>query len=314
MEIEVKDNDFNQLLLHYIFSDENDHALNAFTRNECEKQFLSMINEIAYLMDLHATIQVMPAEEGSLKDKYNFLVSNNGATLATWATLLLNLFSNWFPKQSKLEKLNSEADLILKANEIEKEGLPVPENMQETIKKIYKSNKLKKQKSNFFKALKKENKIQNVEVLLSNTTTKKEKSFANIARSDFDNYILESDDLDSVIDNNAVIKVIAPVLVGAKYSWRGIYEKDNCTHEFAMLDKTFRKGVEEGLPFQNGTQLICELEICRKLNDAGDVVSYKYKINKVHSTQIGSAITKIPHNNTKPQIYDQPSLFSEYDF
>lgn len=52
---------------------------------------------------------------------------------------------------NKIEKLNSEADLILKVNEMEKEGLSVPQSMQGAIKKIYKSNNLKSKSQTFLR-------------------------------------------------------------------------------------------------------------------------------------------------------------------
>lgn len=98
------------------------------------------------------------------------------------------------------------------------------------------------------------------------------------------------------------------------YSWRGIYIKENLSHEYLMKDKEFKKKViEEGLTFQNGTRLQCELEICRKLDENGNEYNCGYKINKVFNQYIGDAVTEMPSGKKrrlKKKLEDfQQSLF-----
>ena len=127
-----------------------------------------------------------------------------------------------------------------------------------------------------------------------NDKTKRQVLFL-IPREDFESYFLHSDNLESEIDNKAVVEVISPVLKNGKYTWRGIYRRENLTHEFVMADKDFKKTViEDGISFQNGTELDCEVEICKKLDDDGDVFNAKYKINKVYDHRIGGYITETP--------------------
>lgn len=81
-----------------------------------------------------------------------------------------------------------------------------------------------------------------------------------------------------------------------------------------MKDKEFKKKViEEGIPFQNGTRLECELEICRKLDENGDEYNSSYKINKVFNQYIGEAVIEMPSGKKrrlKKELEDsQPSLF-----
>ena len=122
-----------------------------------------------------------------------------------------------------------------------------------------------------------------------------------------------SDDLEPVIDNNAVIEVISPVLKRGKYMWRGIYRKENQVREFIMLDKEFKNTViDDGVTFQNGTELICEVEICRKLDENGDVFNSRYKINKVYNHRIGEIITEMPSGKRRrinKDLENQPTLF-----
>ena len=61
---------------------------------------------------------------------------------------------------------------------------------------------------------------------------------------------LYSEELESEIDNKAVVEVVSPVLKKGKYMWRGIYRKENLTHEFIMADSDFKKTViDDGISF-----------------------------------------------------------------
>ena len=207
-------------------------------------------------------------------------------------------------------------ELINLAKEMEESGIPIPPDIQNKLEKLYSSRKMQKQKSNFFKRLMNENKVKEIQV--TTPTVMEEKVLFTIPRTDFESYYLESDNLDSIIDNKAEIEIISPVLKNGNYSWRGIYLKENLSHEYTMKDKDFKKKViEESLSFQNGTRLECELEICRKLDDNGDEYNSGYKINKVFNQYIGDAVTEMPSGKKRRQKAEmeknQPSLFDEYN-
>ena len=92
METKITEND-NKIELHYIFNDEDQsHSLDAFTRNSCEKEFLNFVKTIASELGISLTVTTEPKKEGSLIDVYNFLVSQNGLSMAVWATFILEIF------------------------------------------------------------------------------------------------------------------------------------------------------------------------------------------------------------------------------
>lgn len=321
METKITEND-NKIELHYIFNDEDQsHSLDAFTRNSCEKEFLNFVKTIASELGISLTVTTEPKKEGSLIDVYNFLVSQNGLSMAVWATFILEIFKYVFPIKSntdneavKLENEKSLLELIDMAKKMEESGIPIPSNIQNRLEKLYSSRKMRKQKSNFFKKLMNENKVKEIEVTSSKAL--EEKVLFSIPRTDFESYYLDTDKLDSIIDNNAEIEIISPVLKNGNYSWRGIYLKENLSHEYTMKDKDFKKKViEESLSFQNGTRLECELEICRKLDENGDEFNSGYKINKVFNQYIGDAVTEMPSGKKRRQKAEmeknQPSLFED---
>ena len=325
-KLDISD-DISQLELHYIF-EENDisHSLDAYTRNACEKEFLAIIKTLSLELGIRIDVSVEPKKDGSLIDVYNFLVSQNGLAIAVWANFLLQVVKYVFPRKTKAEKENmalendnSLLDLIKKAKDLEEQGVPLPPDIEKKLLHIYSSRKMMKQKSNFFKNLKKERKVKSLEISSVNKAdeTKRQVLFA-IPRKDFQDYFLYTDDLESEIDSNAVVEVISPVLKRGKYLWRGIYRKEGQTHEFAMLDKDFKKTVvDDGISFQNGTELDCEVEICKKLDDNGDVFNSKYKIRKVYDHRIGNATTEMPRGKKNRQETElekkQMKLFDNLD-
>lgn len=67
-----------------------------------------------------------------------------------------------------------------------------------------------------------------------------------------------------------------------------------------MMDKDFKKTViEDGITFQNGTELNCEIEICKRLDDDGEVYNSHYRIHRVIEHCIGDNITEMPSGRKK---------------
>lgn len=308
-------NELNQLEFHYNFIDDDMHFMDAYTRNVCEKEFLNFVKYISQELNLPVSVTTEAKEQGSLVDIYNFLVSNKEfiTDIATVVTLFISLIAYLFPKKTKQEKMLLDLDLISKIDEMRKKGLPITASAEKYLTRLLSSHKISKQKSNFFKHLSIEKRVKSLEVVGRNKDSKERELLFHIDRKDFGDYFLLTDDLEPVIDSNAVIEVISPVLKRGKYMWRGIYRRENQAHEFVMLDKDFKNSViDDGVIFQNGTELICEVEICRKLDENGDVFNSKYKINKVYDIRIGETITEMPSGKKRridKDLENQPTLF-----
>jgi hypothetical protein len=318
--------DFNQVEFHYIFGDNEKHSLDAFTRNACEKEFLNFMRTISTELGIHVEIDAEPKKEGSLVDLYSIFSKANEINIPAYASLVISIFAIIFSaktkdekRSQKLDNLIKQTDLIQKIEELKKQGLPIPIDAQKYLNKVCNSRKLDKQKSNFFKKLTNQKDVQKIEISGVQKELHEKRFSFEIPRTDFEEYYLDSDDLKSIIDNKAEIEVISPVLKNGNYSWRGIYLKENLSHEYTMKDKDFKKKViEESLSFQNGTRLECELEICRKLDDNGDEYNSGYKINKVFNQYVGEVVTEMPSGKKRRQKDEmeknQPSLFDENDF
>lgn len=306
-------NELNQLEFHYIFDDNTMHFMDAYIRNSCEKEFLNFVKYISQELHLSVSVTTEAKEQGSLVDIYTFIVANKDFIKDLAGTLFISIIAYVFPKKTTQEKMLQDLELIKNVIEMKKNGIQVPNNAEERVSRLLSSHKIRKQKSNFFKYLTMEKKVKSLEVVGRNSETKERKGFFRVDRKDFEDYFLLTDDLEPVIDSNAVIEVISPVLKRGKYMWRGIYRKENQAHEFVMLDREFKNSViDDGVIFQNGTELICEVEICRKLDENGDVFNSKYIINKVYDIRFGETITEMPSGKRRridKDLENQPSLF-----
>lgn len=170
--------ELNQLELHYNFSDDNMHFMDAYTRNACEKEFLNFIKYISQELHLTVSVTTEAKEQGSLVDLYNILVNN--AEIVVWGTLFISILGYLFPKKTKQEKMALNLDLIKKVAELRKEGLPIPEDAEKYLFRLLSNHKIKKQKSNFFKCLTTEKKVKSLEAVERNKETKERKVLFHI--------------------------------------------------------------------------------------------------------------------------------------
>lgn len=101
-------------------------------------------------------------------------------------------------------------------------------------------------------------------------------------KEEFNNYVLESDELPEETDSEASIEIISPVLKSGSFKWKGFYSKTGDSIDFFMKDKDFTKDVKsKKVSFRNGSCIDCILEIKRKLTEQGEIVNSSYNVLKV---------------------------------
>lgn len=139
------------------------------------------------------------------------------------------------------------------------------------------SHKVEKHKSNFYKNLTEYQKVTKISTTLLTPENKQIREPFTVDRTDFIKYVLTSSELPAVLDDNASIQIISPVLKEENYKWKGLYR--NAPIDFYMKDKAFKNSViAEGVPFKNGTSIDCVLEIKRKIDDTGEIYSSSYSV------------------------------------
>jgi hypothetical protein len=277
----------NRFELHYYFGDEDKtHSMDAFTRNKCEHELLQIVSEITRELDLKVKVETEAYEEGGLTEIWTFLGSDNGQL--TIILSLLTLALSRIPlRKTKLEKKDlklsiEERKLNIELMKKELESKGIPENkidIEKLVLIITNNYKIIKHKSNFYKQLYKYPKVKKLSTTKLNENKQRIDEPSFVERKDFDKFILESDSLDTIPDDNATIEIISPVLKKGKYKWRGIYDKLGSVIEFSMKDKEFKENVvEEGIPFKNGTFIDCVLEIERKIDDLGNIFNSNFSV------------------------------------
>jgi hypothetical protein len=183
-------------------------------------------------------------------------------------------------EEQKLSIEEKKLHIELLKKEIEAKKLPEVNLNIENINFIINNNiKIIKHKSNFYKNLKNYSKVNQISTTNLDANGSKIEEPIFVLRKDFDKYILESDDLESITDENATIEIISPVLKKGQFKWKGIYNNIPSPIDFSMKDKEFKdKVVVEGIPFKNGTVIDCILEISRKIDDLGNVFNSNYSV------------------------------------
>lgn len=313
----------NKLELHYYFGeDDNSHSMDAYTRNKCEHELLQIISEITKELEINSKVETEAFKEGGLSEIWTFLNTDNGQL--TLVMSLLTLVVSRIPvRKTKLEredlKLSIEErklNIEKLKSEMEAKGVSTEFNIEKASLILHYNNKIIKHKSNFYKQLYKYPKVKKISTTKLNNKKEKIEEPVFIERKDFSKFILDSDNLDSITDDNATIEIISPVLKKGKYKWKGVYDKLGTVIDFGMKDKEFKDHVvSDGVPFKNGTFIECVLEIERKIDDLGNVFNSNYSVLTVLKQHDEGTSFETPqgkrYKKQKKLLDSQLSLFNQ---
>ena len=277
-----------KLELHYFFNDSS-HSLDAIIRNKCEYELLAIIKEVTNILDVELDIESEALLEGGLKDIWKFLGKNSGqiAIIISIVALILSRVPLENKEIRKLKIENEKLEQIERQLNIErlKKELGKSESSQETnisieeaVEILNENIKIKKHKSNFYFSIKGSYKVTHISTTTYTENDEKIEEYF-IEKPQFEEFILETDDLPLKTDDTAVIEIISPVLKKGKFKWKGIYNKTGSTIDFSMKDKKFKQDVlESNVPFKNGTCIDCVLEINQKIDESGEIKEYGYSV------------------------------------
>ncbi|MDL2322860.1 hypothetical protein LJC52_02635 [Bacteroidales bacterium OttesenSCG-928-A17] len=302
----------NTLELHYWFKDQT-HTMDAIIQNKCESEFLGVITEIAKSLGYDVLIETEPLSEGGLRRWFKILLKKD-SDKKTILIALITAFTTsviFTPIGTSLAEIGKQ--IIEKVfeddeiKEIEKEILKArlrnieedsktKELEQQKIKEEIKSlqidseSKLQnlsnniiisKKKSNFYTILDKYPKVEQFSITIENEDKHHVLDESVIQRANFKEFIIVSDELKSIKDENAIIEIISPVLKKGDYQWKGIYKGESIS--FNMKSNEFKTLVQTGnIEFKNGSSINCILEIKRKIDNEGNVKITEHNINQVN--------------------------------
>nr|DAY10929.1 MAG TPA: hypothetical protein [Caudoviricetes sp.] len=154
------------------------------------------------------------------------------------------------------------------------------ETMKSVIKEMSNNTKIKKRTSNFYEELSKEPKVCKISINSYGSDNTRLHPELVIDKPEFSNFILSTNELETLIDENAIIEIVSPVLKKGNYQWRGIYNGEILN--FNMKSNEFKTLVQAGkVEFKSGTSIKCILEMPRVMNNLGEELISSYNITKV---------------------------------
>lgn len=285
----------NSIQVHYWFGDES-HTMDALVQNRCEYEFLGILKEIASSFNAEIIIETEPLTNGGLRRWFKIISKeeNKKGTITTTiivvlATTLIITPLGKIPEKL-IDKIFEDKELL----EIEKDGkklqneklrLEIEELKQKSQRNtelLNHNNVIRKKKSNFYEALEKYPKVNEVSFNVASDDKVTLSEDKKVTRNNFKQYILVSDDLAPVEIDNAVLEIISPVLKKGNYKWMGIYNGESVP--FNMKSKEFKTLVQTGeIKFVNGTSMNCFLVVRKKIDNEGLEKIVGYDVLRVNN-------------------------------
>lgn len=273
--------------IHYYLSD-NSHSMNALVKNKCEAEFLAVAIELADVLGVPLELDCEALKEGGIREVWKVL-GENGTQAALIISTLALLWSIVPKTDQELVDLQKD-DLRLSIKErklaIDKikleleQSAPSIDSVQAAVSIASDNYKVATRKSNFYKILSNYEKVSKLGFTEKNIEDKVLTDEKTVERADFQKFILRSNKLEPLTDNNAHVEIVAPVLKEGKAKWKGLYKGKQIS--FAMDDKEFKRAViTKQISFQNGDEIICVLLIHKVVDELGDIVTSGYSVEVV---------------------------------
>lgn len=283
----------NTLVLHYHFDDDT-HTIDAFVQNRCECEFLSILKEIAGLVNTDTHIETEPFAEGGIRRWFKVVSREDNEKGAISAAIITSILTAVVatPLSTPVGTVaNKMAEMVFEDKELKKlkrgklklEIEKIIQDLKDKNQKLDQNNVIKKRKSNFYDILNKYPKVTKISFVIANSEKTHLTDEKFVCRKDFKSQILVSDNLEPVTKDNAVIEIISPVLKKGKYKrWLGIYKGNPISFQMKSLE--FNALVQKGdIQFKNGTSINCQLNIKRKIDNEGKERVIGYDVLRVNS-------------------------------
>lgn len=322
----LRNMDFEGIAIRYQFADSS-HSMDARVFNYCEKQIIDILYTVAASYDLKIKVETLPLEDGSLLSLLKINPSAGKKVAKILFTIFLSVVANLItdaiknkPKdtaQIVFEQVMQDPEVQELLREKTKEELRKEESelkkANDHLQATLEENKLKKKKSEFYKTLEGYDKVKEVSFYKVREGMDNP-PFMTIERKFFEDFILDSDELEPCMIEDARIEIISPVLKKGKYKWNGIY--NGAAIPFTMRSIEFKELVQSGrIVFKNGSAIVCVLMVKRKLDTEGNEKITGYEVLRVDSYELDGTPTETPEGKRKRQKEEadrlQLSLFDD---
>lgn len=295
-----------QFKVHYHLRN-GSHEMDALVRNRCEAEILGLLREVSRILDVEFKVDVVPPEPGGweehilligqYQEQITFLRDIVGSIFTMGATALGGaLFVRHKLKHAKqqttlndlaIEKARLEVKKLAREDD-SAEGKPngelpieLPLTAEEIAAALLGRKKVQLKRSNLYRNLAS---YTQVEAVGFGNSHQKGASERIVERQHFERFIVGPEELEPLVYRNVEIEVVSPVLRAGNHNWRGIFEKKSVS--FELGDGEFHRQVlDQEVVFQNGTRLICDLEVHQRENEVGEPEVTKRIVVKVHKVR-----------------------------
>lgn len=292
--------------LHYYLKDEV-HSMDAKIYNRVESQLIKIVEEISDTLGLELSVEVQALEEGGIRSIYRFkkqLIQAGIFVSGIMATVLASTIDkkvNADPEMDKILKDKARVELDHEKVELENAKL-VTEKLKLEIQKLKKEasetekeekekeeleinkeiidivayhianqNKVKISKSNLYRFLSQESKVEKISTQAFNNKSEPVLEENYIKREEFLNHIIDEIKIEPLYESNVSLEIVSPVLLNNRMNWKAIYNDEYIT--FSLKDKHFKKLItSKNLQFSTGTIMICDIETKQKMNSEGQII------------------------------------------
>ncbi len=291
-----------ELKIHYYLPN-NSHEMDALVRNRCEGEILGLLKEIGRILGVAFTVDTVPSAPGGLEE-HLLLVGEYKEQIFFIKDIALALmtagggFGGLLFVKSKLKHASQQTTLNDLA--IEKARLEI-EKMRQEVERTQGENeslqlegslsagdvavallsrkKVMLKRSNFYREVTSYHRVEAVGFSNSHDRSAGENV---VPRDAFSSFIVGPEDLEPELYKKVEIEVVSPVLKTGIHNWRGLFQRKGIS--FEMADSEFRRSVlDQEVQFQNGTKMICDLEVHQRDNEVGEPEVTKRVVRKVYS-------------------------------
>lgn len=294
--------DQEEFKIHYYLRD-GSHEMDAVVRNRCETEVLGLLGEVSKVLGVQFKVDLVPPAPGGWEEhlliigQYREQITFIRDIVCSIFTMAgAGLFFRHKLRQSEQQTILNDLAIAKAKCEIDKMkreaahaadgktaelGLEAPMTPEAIASALLGKQKIKRKRSNLYRTLSAYSKVEAVGF----SNQHRRGAAENIVRRhEFDAYISEPEDMEPVIYERVKMEVVSPILRGGDHPWRGAFQGK--TISFELEDAGFRRQVrDQEVSFQNGTTLLCDLEIQLREDETGEPVVTKRVVRKVHGVE-----------------------------
>lgn len=305
----------NSLIKLHYYTIDGAHFIDATNENKCTTEFLHFANIIADVFECDLKIEAVAISEGGFERIWSVICKNENKkaiiTSSILGTVIATVLSSGITGgcNRMIDYITEDRELT----ELQKEELRLSIELKRNA--LSENSRLAKRQSNFYENASKDERISAIEL----SSTHNDKGFfstTRVTRNDFSNFILTSNELETITVEHAIIEIISPIIQKGSYQvWRGRYEGNII--KFHMRSSEFMLKVYGGeIEFKNGFTINCNLLQFRRMNEGGEAYIYKQDVSLVHNYYVNDNSVETNEGKRyrqKKEIDNAPNLFTGID-